>query len=96
MFVEIENNGFNIEVRTRNGVGVTVEDVLLRAQTVLRALIGPEILGGCYRQKCTCGVDIDRVSAFTTLFFGLSVGGGAMLHEDPTVWRMHLKRVRAM
>ncbi|KAK0204255.1 hypothetical protein DFS33DRAFT_1275300 [Desarmillaria ectypa] len=96
MFVEIENNAFNIEVRARDGVGVTVEDVLVRAQSVLRALLPPETLGGYYRQKCSCGIDVDRVSAFTTLFLGLSVGGGGMYREDPTVWRMHLKRVRAV
>lgn len=96
LFVEIEDQGFNIEVRARDGVGVTVEDVLVRAQTVLRALLPPETLGGCYRQKCSCGIDVDRVSAFTTLFFGLTMGGGTMFYKDQTVWTMHLKRVRTM
>ncbi|KAK0191987.1 hypothetical protein F5146DRAFT_999246 [Armillaria mellea] len=96
LFAEIGSHGFNIEVRARDGVGVTVEDVLVRAQTVLRALLPPETLGGCYRQKCSCGIDVDRVSDFTTLFFGLSVGGGTMFYKDQAVWRMHLKRVRTM
>ncbi|KAK0477979.1 hypothetical protein IW261DRAFT_1484884 [Armillaria novae-zelandiae] len=95
LFVEIDDHGFNIEVRARDGMGVTVEDVLVRARTVLRALLPPETLGGCYRQKCSCGIDVDTVSAFTTLFFGLSLGG-AMFYKDQTVWRMHLKRVRTM
>ncbi|PBK63282.1 uncharacterized protein ARMOST_14953 [Armillaria ostoyae] len=96
LFVEIDDHGFNIEVRARDGVGVTVEDVLVRAQSALRALLPPETLGGCYREKCSCGIDVDRVSAFTTLFFGLSVGGGTKFYKDQTIWRMHLKRVRTM
>ncbi|KAK0232560.1 hypothetical protein IW262DRAFT_2237 [Armillaria fumosa] len=92
ILVDTGSDRFNIEVVGHQGLGfVTVDNVLARAQIVLRERLDPHALGGSFVEKCGWGGYKEKRSSFTTLCVGLTVRED----EEPTKWKMHLKKVDA-
>lgn len=92
ILVDTGSDRFNIEVVGHQGLGfVTVDNVLARAQIVLRERLDPQTLGGFFVEKCACGGYKEKRSSFTTLCVGLT----AREDEEPMKWKMHFKKVDA-
>ncbi|KAK0477854.1 hypothetical protein IW261DRAFT_1565650 [Armillaria novae-zelandiae] len=92
ILVDTGSDRFNIEVVAQQGLGfITVDNVLVWAQIVLRERLDPQALGGSFIEKCECSGYKEKRSSFTTLCVGMTVRED----EEPIKWKMHLKKVDA-